>query len=140
MVDINYLAVLVAAIVQMLLGWLWYGPLFGNTWTKLMNFSEEHMRAAKAKGMGGSMGIMAIGTLLMSWVMAIFVTSAEAHYGIWTASYGAHVAFYLWLGFAIPLTLTSVLWESKSWKLWFLNVAYYLVGFLIMGAILGGWH
>lgn len=30
--DINWLAVLVAAVVTFVLGGLWYGPLFGKVW------------------------------------------------------------------------------------------------------------
>lgn len=36
MVPVNYLAILVAAVLSMVLGFLWYGPLFGKEWTKLM--------------------------------------------------------------------------------------------------------
>jgi Protein of unknown function (DUF1761) len=140
MVEINYLAVIVAAAVQIALGALWYGPFFGKTWTKLMGFSEEHMKAAKAKGMGGSYGFMALGALLMSWVLSIFINSAEAHYGVWSAGFGIHVALYPWFGFVLPLTLTPILWEGKSWKLWFIGISYYFVGLCIMGAILGAWH
>jgi uncharacterized protein DUF1761 len=140
MVSINYFAVLVVAIVNMVLGFLWYGPVFGKTWTKLMKFSEERMKEAKEKGMGGSYVIMAIGSLLMSWVVAIFVNSGEAHYGVWTATFGVHIGLYLWIGLAAPITVGSVLWEGKPWKLWVLNAGYYLVSLVIMGAILGVWH
>lgn len=140
MVSINYLAVVVVAIINMVLGWLWYGPLFGQMWTKMMGFSKEHIDAARAKGMGGSYAIMAIGSLLMSWVLATFIGSAEAHYEIWTASYGVHIALYLWLGLIVPATISSVAFEGKSWKLWFLNVGYYLVALCIMGGILAVWR
>ncbi len=140
MIAINYWAVIVAAIVQMLLGSLWYGPLFGKAWTKLNGMSDSKMQGMKAKGMGGSYVFMLIGALLMSWVLAVFINSAEAHYLIWTATYGIHIALYMWLGFAVPLTLTPTLWEGKPWTLWLLNVCYYLVGLCLMGAILGAWH
>lgn len=32
-----------------------------------------------------------------------------------------------------------VLWEGKSWKLWFLNNAYHLVVLTVMGVILALW-
>lgn len=140
MIPINYMAVILAAIVQMALGALWYGPLFGKPWLSAVGFTDEHIKAVKAKGMGGSYTLMAVGALVMSWVLATFIGSAEAHYGIWSAGFGAHIAVLLWLGFVAPVTLGSVLWEGRSWKLWFLNAGYYFVGICIMGAILGGWH
>lgn len=140
MVAINYLAVLVTAVITMALGALWYGPLFGAAWMKAINMSPEHMKMAKEKGMGTSYLIMAIGSLLMSWVLAIFVGSAEAHYQNWTAPFGVHIALYLWVGLVAPVTVGSVLWEGKPWKLWFLNAGYYLVALAIAGAILAVWH
>ncbi|MBI3341870.1 DUF1761 domain-containing protein, partial [Candidatus Curtissbacteria bacterium] len=34
--QINYMAVVAAAVVNMVLGFLWYGPLFGKPWMKMM--------------------------------------------------------------------------------------------------------
>ena len=51
-IDINFLAVLVATIVSMVLGALWYSPiLFGKLWAKLSKFTEEDIEKAKKKGM-----------------------------------------------------------------------------------------
>ncbi len=47
MVDINYGAVLVAAIIEIVLGFLWYGPFFGKMWMKSIGVTE-----GKTKGMG----------------------------------------------------------------------------------------
>lgn len=41
MPDLNYLAILVAAIVPLFVGALWYGPLFGKRWLALMETTEE---------------------------------------------------------------------------------------------------
>lgn len=139
MYSINYLAVIVVAIINMILGGLWYGPFFGKEWSKMIGFTPEKMAAAKTKGMGTSYTLMFVGSLIMSYILAIFIGSAEAHYKIWSASYGIHIALLLWVGFVLPLTISSVLWESKPWKLWFINIGYYFVGLIIMGAILGSW-
>jgi len=55
-VEINYLAVLVAAIASMALGFLWYGPLFGNQWKKLMGFTDKSMKAMKMTPMQAMIG------------------------------------------------------------------------------------
>ena len=48
-VSINYLAVLVSAVSAMVLGFLWFGPLFGKEWSKAMGWTEEQMAAGREK-------------------------------------------------------------------------------------------
>jgi hypothetical protein len=143
MISINYWTVLVAAIVNMLLGWLWYGPLFGKAWTSMMHFTQADMDAARKKGMGKSYALMFIASLVMSWVLAHAVIFASAYLFASLAWYGAFagiaVGFLSWLGFVAPVTVSSVIWEGKSWKLWWLGSGYYLVGLCLMGAILATW-
>ena len=48
--EVNYLAVLVAAIVNMVVGALWYSPLlFGKAWMKLTGFNKKQLKKAKEK-------------------------------------------------------------------------------------------
>ena len=59
-VDINYIAVVGAAVAAMVIGFLWYGPLFGKQWTKLMNFDKKKIDEAKRKGMGKIYGCLGL--------------------------------------------------------------------------------
>jgi len=134
--EVNYLAVLVAAIASMALGALWYSPrLFGKMWMSLMGFTEAHMAEAKKKGMGKSYAIMFVGSLLMAYVLSHWIDATSSS----TVGAGFQAGFWAWLGFIAPVTLGSVLWEGKSWKLWVLNNGYQLVLLLIMGALLSVW-
>jgi hypothetical protein len=137
--QLNYLAVFVAAILNMVLGGIWYGPLFGKQWTKMMGFTPEHMKAAQAKGMGKSYAIMAIASLLMSYILARFVIFSEAASGIWDVHVGLKIAVMAWAGFVAPVTVNMVLWEGKPWKLWMIVAGYALAGLCLMGAILAVW-
>lgn len=139
MIPINYGAVVVAALANVVLGFLWYGPLFGKTWIRMMGFTRESMEAAKARGMGKSYLLMTIGALVMSYVMAHSVEFGSSYLNMTGAWAGAQAGFWNWLGFIAPITLGTVLWEGKPWKLWVLNAGYYLVALLVMGAILGIW-
>ena len=134
--DINYLAVLVAAVASMALGFLWYGPLFGKTWAQLMGFDKKKMAEAKKKGMPKQTWVLMVaGTLVTSYVLAHFVDYLDA-----TNVAGAlQAGFWLWLGFIVPVQLGMVLWEGKPWKLYFINVAYYLVNLSVMAVILALW-
>ena len=44
--NINWLAVLVAALSTFILGGLWYGPLFGRTWMRASGMTEERVNGA----------------------------------------------------------------------------------------------
>jgi hypothetical protein len=136
LIAVNYLAVLGTAVVAMVLGALWYSPLlFGKAWMRLSGMSEEALKAAKEKGMGKTYTLNFVAVLVTSFVLAQFL----GHLGVVSALDGANVAFWLWLGFFAPVMLGSVLWENKSWSLYVLNVAYYLVSLVVMGVILAVW-
>ncbi len=142
MVPINYLAVVLGAVIMMVLGGLWYGPLFGKQWIALMGFGEGKVQEMQAKGMGAmwkSYALMGLGSLIMSFVLAHSVIFANAYLGSSGVWGGLQGGFWGWLGFVVPVSLGTVLWEGKSWKLWGLNAGYYLVGLLIVGAVLSSW-
>lgn len=142
MVPINYLAVLVSGIFMMVLGAIWYGPLFGKQWIALMGFDPQKVADMQSKGasaMWKSYALMALGALSMSFILAHSIIFAETYLNMWNISGGLAVGFANWLGFIVPITLGSVLWEGKSWKLWALNAGYYLVGLLVIGVLLSLW-
>lgn len=138
-VPIQYLAVLVAAVASMIIGSLWYGPLFGKKWMALMGLTPENITAAKQKGMATSYGLMFVGSLVMSYVLAHSLVFASAYMKVQGVTAGIMAGFWSWLGFVAPVTLGSVLWEKKSWNLWLLNNGYYIVTLGVMGAILAVW-
>ena len=139
MIPINYWAVLVGGVVNMILGGLWYGPFFGKPWMKMMGITPADVEAGKKKGMAKSYSLMFIGSLLMSWALAHGIFFAGTYLSLFTANVGIVVGFLSWLGFVAPVTISSVLWENKPWRLWILNASYYLVGLCLMGAIIGAW-
>ena len=136
-VDVNYLAVLVSAIVSFIIGGLWYSPLlFGNAWMKSGGFSEKNIEKAKKKGMGKLYFITFIASLLMAFVLSHFVQYLTAQ----TFSEGMQAGFWIWLGFIVPVLLGGVLWEGKSLKFYLINIAYWLVNLIIIGGLLAVWR
>jgi len=138
-IAINWLAVLVCVVFAMALGALWYGPLFGKQWMQMMGFTMESMDAAKKKGMAKSYIFMAIGALVMVFVLDHNLTFGSAYLHITGVSAGLQAGFWNWLGFVAPTTVGMVLWEGKPWKLWCIVAGYYLVSLLVMGVILAVW-
>jgi hypothetical protein len=138
-VPINYLAVVVAALASMVIGSVWYGPLFGKTWMILSGITPERMDSAKASGMGKTYLLAFVGSLVMSYVLAHALVFAAAYFKMSGIPAGLMCGFWNWLGFIAPVTLGAVLWEGKSWTLWLLMNGYYLLTLLIMGMILSAW-
>ena len=133
-VDINYWAVLAAAAFQMVLGFLWYGPLFGKQWMKLMGFNEKSMKGMNMTPLQATIGGV-VTAWVMNYVLAHFVDYTQAANFIDGATAGA----WIWLGFIATVQLGSVLWEGKPVKLYVLNTAYYLVALVVTGGILAAW-
>ena len=75
MIEINYIAVLVAAVAAYAVGALWYGFLFKKKWGELMGYPPalDHVRAIPALTPALSMTIGFFTTLLMVYVLAHFV-------------------------------------------------------------------
>jgi hypothetical protein len=132
MLEVNYLAVLVAGIASMVLGGLWYGPIFGKCWLKQMGWTQKHIEECKKKGMGKSYILNFVAALVTACVLAhVFeVVEVDSHLD------GLHVAAGVWLGFVAPVMLGSVLWEQKSWCLYFLNAGFYLVNLAAMSGVI----
>lgn len=136
-VPVHYFAVLIAAVVSVGIGALWYGPLFGKQWMELAGITKEGMKSMALSPLAGMVGGF-VTALLMSYVLLHITVFAFAYLGTSGVLGGMSSGFWMWLGFAVPLTGGGFLWEGKSFKLWVLHAAYYLVSLLSMGAIIGG--
>jgi len=134
-VSINYLTVLAAAVVSMVIGFLWYGPIFGKAWMQLMKIDKKKMDEAKKKGMAKSYAVMFISALIMNYVLAHFVK----YLGSKTFMDGMQAGFWLWLGFIATVQIGIVLWEGKPVKWYLINSAHYLVALMVTGGILAIW-
>ena len=133
-VNINLLAVLVAAIASIVLGFLWYGPLFGKVWMQLMGMDKKKMGKDMKKQMTKSYIIMVISTLVTSFILAHFVKYLGT-----SLAEALQTTFWIWLGFIATVQLGIVLWEGKPWKLYFINTSYWLVNLSVMSIILAVW-
>ncbi len=130
---INYISVLIAAIISMIVGFFWYSPmLFGNLWMKLSGKTKKDINKVKKKGMGKIFVAEFISQLVMAYILAVIIGATGAS----TISQALFVSFFIWLGFIATITLGTVLWEGKSIKLYILNAAHTLISILLMGLII----
>jgi hypothetical protein len=140
-VVINYWAVLLAAVAAIVLGSLWFGPLFGKQWMRVIGVAMpgEITRSMKRQ-MAQSYTLVAIGALVMAFVMAHVLYYAAEVFDAEGAIAGITAAIWMWLGFVATPLLGSVLWENRPWKYWLIVAGYWLVALCAMGAVLAVWE
>ena len=141
MVQPNLLAVLVAGIIPMFIGALWYSPVaFGSQWMRLIGKTEEEIREASSGKSLQMYGSSFIASLIMAYVLAYIIqvfADAYGAEGIWA---GMQSGFWVWLGFVATVSLQTVNFEFRRTGLYLLNICYNLVCLLAMGALLGVWR
>jgi len=134
MENINILAVLICGVLYMIIGALWYGPmLFGKAWMKAIGKKPEDIKKEEAMK---AMGISFLASLVLSGVLAFFVSMANAT----TFASGAMTAFWLWLGFVATTHLIVLAYENRKLPLYTMFVTYALVWMLLAGGILAIWR
>jgi hypothetical protein len=133
MVDVNYLAILVAGIANMIVGGLWYSPvLFAKPWMALNNMTEESMKNAKP---GPLYAQAFVASLVMYYVLAHIIHYTNAA----TAMDGAKTAFWVWLGFITTVQFTANLFSPKKIGAYFIDTGYQFVTTIVAGVILAVW-
>jgi len=135
---VNYLAVIVSAIISMVVGAIWYGPLFGKKWMKIVggNTCTEAERVEMQKDMKWLYVIQFIITLLQVWVLASFING-------WNDFDSVKNILWLWAGFVVPTIAAGAMWNNDSKKVsmarFLIQGGYQLVMFIIFGFILTFW-
>lgn len=137
---INYLAVFIAAIIAIVLGFLWYGPFFGKQWIKLMGFSKEDIEKGKKQDMMKSYALMSLGSLVMAYVLAHTTEFAMTYTKTYGLTGGIMSGVWTWVGFVAPVKMGDQLWGGKPWKLFLIEAGYYLVSLALMGVVLATWR
>jgi len=126
--SINHVAVWVAAIVYFLFGWLWY-TVFGAAWV-----------AAMGKTSMGAGGAVYFWSFILGLILAYATAVALArHPEDQTVSQGVSFALFMGIALFATQTLNQALYSGTPLLLWLINTGYVVVGFAIMGAIIGGW-
>jgi Protein of unknown function (DUF1761) len=136
MAEVNYLAILVAAVAAFVLGAVWYSPmLFGRPWLRARGWSPDRTEQMR-EGIGRSYGIAFVCYLVMASVLAMLFSFA----GFLGATDGLWLGFLCWLGFAATIGLTRHLFSDRPFWLYLIDVTFQLAYLLAMGGIIGMWH
>jgi hypothetical protein len=159
--EINFLALLVAALSTVVVGFIWYNPrVFGTIWMKESGMTQEKM---KGTNMAMIFGLSLVYALLISFILQMLVihqfgavgmvggdpTIAKPSYAEFMADYGnafrsfkhgALHGFITGLFLVLPVIGTNALYERRSFKYTLFTGGFWIVCCTIMGAIICGWQ
>jgi hypothetical protein len=131
---VNYIAILVAAVVAWLAGGAWYMAL-GKVWAAALGFSPEQMAAQRNRpGAFLPFIYVFVAELVMAWVLA----GVLGHIGALTLRGGIISAAFCWLGFVITIIVVNNTFARRDWRLIPIDGGYWLIALVLMGAIIGG--
>lgn len=165
---INFIAVIVAALVPLVMGFIWYNPkVMGNAWLKEAGVDEEKMKGAN---MGVIFGLTLVFSFMLAFSMQLLVIH-QLHFNSMLANHaeelkdtskglgatfknlmdtygnefrtfkhGALHGFLSALFIILPVIGTNALFERKSGKYIWINWGYWAITFLIMGGIISAWQ
>lgn len=122
----------------MVLGFVWYGPLFGNKWLEIVGASKLDMEARKEmqKKAGPLYFVQFLLTLFQVYVLAHYVKG-------WTEVSAVENALWIWAAFVMPIVAGGAMWNNDSrkiaWARFLIQAGYQLILFVTFGYILGVW-
>jgi hypothetical protein len=125
-ITINYWAVLVAAVANIIIGSVWYS-VFSRQWLQAIGKKKEEL----SNPQNGYIASI-ITALITAYVLAYFVGLVEAT----MVADGAQLGFWIWLGFVGTYTAMAYAWEGRSWNLWLINNGNQLLTLVVMAGIL----
>lgn len=132
MPEVNWLAVLAAAVSAFVIGGIWYSPaMFLKAWQRGAGLSDEQLRTGNpAKIYGGSLVL----SIVAAAVFAMFLGPSPAVDFATAAGFAAGLC---WVAASFGI---NYLFERKSLSLFLVNGGYHTVQFTVYGLILGLWH
>jgi hypothetical protein len=125
--EFNYLAILIAVVAQFVLGFIWYGPLFGTLWGKIHGFDKlsKETQQKMMKAMGPFYALQFFMTIITTVVLDIFINFLPENWNIYA------LAGFFWLGFVLPTFVSAVIFGGTEGKWIFKKIAIQAVGSLI---------
>lgn len=159
--QINFLAILVAALATLPIGFIWYNPkVFGTIWMNETGMTEEK---AKGANMLKVFGLTILFSFMIAFILQMLVIHqfgalgmtggdpalvkpsydafmADYGHAYRTFKHGALHGFMTGLFLALPIIGINSLFERKSWKYILINGGYFIVSFTLMGGIICAWE
>ena len=133
--SINYLAVVVAIVINMAAGAAWYSPLlFGKPWMAANGLTEESIREAGSATRGYVVAVIA--SIVIAFAVALFAQASGAD----TPVEGLILGLAAGLGFVATTFAANYIFESRPLKLYLINAGYPVVSLALIGLLIGAWQ
>ena len=132
--DVNYLAVVLAALAAQPLGAVWYAKLFGEPWMRMRGLT-------RADAEGGPLPYLA--TLAAALVTAYGLARLVDMVGADDVGECIAIAAFVWISFAGAVQATQITHSPKAQSkvaLFGIEGGYQLASFVVMGAIIGAFQ
>jgi len=130
---INHLAVLIGIVLQFVIGFLWYGPLFGEPWMKMVGLDLATIEANPADA--GTWITNIVTAVLSVYLLAWLFVKLKVSSLIKGALYGFLIGFV----FVLMANKTSGAFAGDPYGLAWVTGGFTTVGLLVAGAVLGAW-
>lgn len=137
--EVNYGAVVLCGVLSMVVGFIWYGPLFGKKWMEIVGANPKDM--AERKKMQKAAGPM----YLVQFLLSLFQVYVLARYFMYANNAsGVENAVWIWAGFVMPVVAGSAMWNNDSskisWARFLIQASYQLILFVMFALILSAWR
>lgn len=124
-----YLVVVVATVINMILGGMWYSPKFlGAKWLESHQFDESTLKAGALHYLGAF-----VNGLVMAWVYGCLLM----FFGVSTILGALCFSFWIWLGFIATSQFSGVIWAKKPLTAYFIDAGFFLAALFSMGVVFG---
>lgn len=133
-IGINWLGIGAAALVAMIVGFIWYAKkIFGGSWRQLVKSDSNKVKKHTFR----SMVIAFLGALLTAYVLAHVTYLSYIYLGGSYFNAALTSALWVWAGFVAVRIMVHDSLEMRNIKLTLINVGNELVIFLAMGLVIG---
>ena len=135
-ITINYLAVLVAAAISFVLGFVWHGPLFGKAWREARGVTPEMMEKGKQE-MPKFMVLIVVSMLVVAWALAV----VAGYLKLVTVMQGVKLGLLCWFGFALTVAaVDGMMTTGRRMPQFLISAGSWLITFVVSGIVVSYWH
>ena len=129
---IHWLGVIVAAVAGFVVGGIWYGPLFGKQWAAARGLTDEALKA------GFNMPLVFGSVFALNFVSAFMLDHLYATYDAPPLSlhHAVLIAGIIGMGFVATSIGVNYLFSRLPRALFLIDAGYWIVTYLVMGAVL----
>ena len=140
---INWIAIIVAALMPSVVGFLWYGKVFMKAWVESTGKPAEYFQEAN---MAVVHGVSLLMSIILSFALKVFIETTHGGHlncegcgSFHTFQHGfLHGVMYTGF-FIIPTFMINGLFERRGMKNTWIHIGYWLLTGGMMGGILDAW-